>query len=275
MGTSPPLHLGAQPIGGHVGAVISGIDLRESLGAEEVERLHRLLAERGVVIFTDQKLDPAGHRRFAQQLGTIRNPPEYFPTLRGEGYPEIGVLDSKDDGFRAPYWHADVTWSAQPPRYSVLHMRESPDTGGDTMWASLIEGYEQLSVPLRHFVEPLTAEHALGERSALHPVVQRHPVTGRLALSVNPLWTRRIPDLDEKESQAVLGLLYDKILQPESICRWRWHVGDIGIWDNHFVLHYAINDYGDALRVVHRIEIEGEALIPVAHSDAQGTEFTA
>ncbi len=272
MGTSPPLHLGAQPIAGRVGAAIGGIDLREPLGAEEVEQLHRLLAERGVVIFTDQKLDPAGHRRFAQQLGVIRMPPDYFPTLREEGYPEIGVLDSKSDGLRAPYWHSDVMWAAQPPRYSVLNMRVSPDSGGDTMWVSLIEGYEQLSVPLRRFIEPLVAEHALGERSALHPVVQQHPVTGRLALSVNPLWTRRITELDDKESQAVLTLLYDKVLQPESICRWRWHVGDIGIWDNHFVWHYAINDYDDAPRVIHRIEIEGNALIPATSSQAQGPE---
>lgn len=274
MGTSPPLRLGAQPIAGHVGAVISGIDLHEPLGAEEVEQLHWLLAERGVVIFTDQKLDPAGHRKFALQLGTIRTPPDYFPTLRDDGYPEIGILDSKPGGPRAPYWHADVTWAAQPPRYSVLHMRVNPDAGGDTMWASLIEGYEQLSLPLRRFIEPFTAEHALGERSTLHPVVQRHPVTARLALSVNPLWTQHIRELDHKESQAVLSLLYDKILQPESICRWRWHVGDIGIWDNHFVLHYAIDDYDDAPRVIHRIEIEGEALIPAAHGNAQDNGST-
>jgi taurine dioxygenase len=271
MGITPPLGLGAQLIAGHVGAVVGGFDLREPLGAEEVEQLHWLLAERGVVIFTDQKLDPAGHRMFARQLGTIRVPPDYFPTLRDEGYPEIGVLDSDADGLRAPYWHADVTWAAQPPRYSVLHMRVSPDWGGDTMWVSLIEGYEQLSGPLRRFVEPLVAEHGLGQRSALHPVVQRHPVTGRLALSVNPLWTRRITELDDKESQAVLNLLYDKVLRPEATCRWHWHVGDIGIWDNHFVWHYAIDDYDEAPRVVHRIEIEGEALIPAAHRDSSGT----
>jgi taurine dioxygenase len=255
-----------------VGAAIGGIDLREALDAEQVEQLHWLLAERGVVIFTDQKLDPIGHRTFAEQLGRIRMPPEYFPTLLDAGYPEIGVLDSKPGGARAPYWHADVTWSEQPPRYSVLHMRVSPNAGGDTMWASLIEGYEQLSAPLRRFIEPFVAEHALGERSASHPVVHRHPVTGRLALSVNPLWTRRILGLDDKESQAVLSLLYAKILQPESTCRWQWHDGDIGIWDNHFVLHYAVDDYGDAPRVVHRIEIEGEALIPATDSNAQTNE---
>jgi taurine dioxygenase len=274
MGSSPPLRLGAQPIAGRVGAVVGGIDLREPLGTEAVEQLHWLMAERGVVIFTEQKLDPAGHRAFAQQLGAIRVPPDYFPTLRDEGYPEIGVLDSDADGLRAPYWHADVTWAAQPPRYSVLHMRACPDMGGDTMWVSLIEGYEQLSVPLRRFVEPLIAEHALGERSALHPVVHRHPVTGRLGLSVNPLWTRRITDLDDKESQAVLNLLYDKVLQPEATCRWRWHVGDIGVWDNHFVWHYAINDYDEAPRVIHRIEIEGESLIPAAHREARGSAAT-
>jgi len=71
-----------------------------------------------------------------------------------------------------------------------------------------------------------------------------------------------------------LNLLYDKVLQPESICRWRWHVGDIGIWDNHFVWHYAIDDYGDAPRVIHRIEIEGEPLIPAApRGDAQEQEL--
>ena len=41
--------------------MISGTDLYAALGAEETEHLHWLLAERGVVIFTDQKLDPAGH----------------------------------------------------------------------------------------------------------------------------------------------------------------------------------------------------------------------
>ncbi len=272
MEASSPLCLGAQPIAGRVGAVIDDIDLRRPLSSEEVEQLHWLLAERGVVVFTHQMLDPAGHRALAKQLGAIRTPPDYFPTLRDEGYPEIGILDSEPDGLRAPYWHADVTWAAQPPRYSVLHMRVNPDAGGDTMWVSLIEAYETLSGPLRHFLEPLVAEHALGERSALHPVVQRHPVTGRLALSVNPLWTQRIPDLDEKESQAVLSLLFDKILQPESTCRWRWHVGDIGIWDNHFVWHYAIDDYGDARRVIHRIEIEGEPLIPAIERTALGTD---
>jgi taurine dioxygenase len=274
MEISPPFRLGAQPIAGRVGAVIGDIDLREPLGAQQIEHLHWLLAERGVVIFTDQKLDPVAHQTLAQQLGAIRVPPDYFPTLRDEGHPEIGVLDSKPGGARAPYWHADVTWAAQPPRYSVLHMRVCPDAGGDTMWASLIEGYDHLSEPLRRFIEPLTAEHALGERSASHPVVQRHPVTGRLALSVNPLWTRRITELDEKESGAILSLLYDKILRPESICRWRWHIGDIGIWDNHFVLHYAIDDYGDAPRVIHRIEIEGGALIPATRSNAQSSEFS-
>lgn len=273
MGSLPRLRLGAQPIAGRVGAAIDGIDLREPLGPDEIEQLHWLLAERGVVIFTDQKLDPAGHRTFAQRLGDIRMPPDYFPTLRDEGHPEIGVLDSKPGGARAPYWHADVTWAAQPPRYSVLHMIVTPVAGGDTMWASLIEGYQQLSVPLRRFVEPLVAEHTLGERSASHPVVQRHPVTGRLALSVNPLWTQRIPELDETESRAILSLLYDKILQPESICRWRWHVGDIGIWDNHFVLHYAINDYDDAPRVIHRIEIKGGALIPPTDGERGSSEF--
>jgi taurine dioxygenase len=81
---------------------------------------------------------------------------------------------------------------------------------------------------------------------------------------VNPLWTRRILELTPTESEAMLALLYDIETRPEGICRWRWQEGDVAIWDNHFVLHYVVQDYGDAHRVIHRVEIEGEPFVPVS-----------
>jgi taurine dioxygenase len=159
------LQLGARRIAGRAGAVIDAVDLRDELSEETISDLHRLLGERGVVIFTNQKLDPPSHLAFARQLGEIRIPPDYFPTLREQGYPEIGVLVSEPGrGNGADTWHADVTWSPRPPRYSVLHMQVTPPAGGDTMWASLTEAYERLSAPSR---ERRTASEKANEDTAV------------------------------------------------------------------------------------------------------------
>jgi taurine dioxygenase len=220
-----------------------------------------------VVVFPRQRLEPAGHLALARRLGEIRTPPDYLPTLEDAGLPQIGVIGTADERTRtADRWHADVTWAPAPPRYSVLHMRVLPETGGDTMWASQIDAYDRLSEPMKRFLEPLTAEHGLGAGAvhAVHPVVHRHPITGRRALFVNPTFTRRIVELTSAESRSVLGMLYESITVPEAVCRWRWSVGDVAIWDNHFVLHYAINDYGQAARTIHRVEVEGRPLLPAS-----------
>ena len=193
-------------------------------------------------------------------------PPDYFPTLQDDGFPEIGVIDTRGPA-GSDTWHTDVPFVAAPPRYSILHFQQGPEGGGDTMWASQVAAYQRLSPAMRAFVTPLTGEFIrtskVRDRSAIHPIVHRHPVTGELALYVSPSNTTRIIELDPTESDAVLALLFERILQPESICRWKWTPGDIGIWDNHFVLHNAIGDYDDR-RVIHRIEIEGEPLIPAS-----------
>lgn len=262
-----PLRLGAWPVAGRVGAVVKTIDLSAGLADNQVNDLHQLLAERGVVFFAGQEIGPDGHRNFARLLGNIQMPPDFFPSLRDDGYPDIGVIVSEGGGGRgAGTWHTDVPWATNPPRYSILHFQEGPDGGGDTMWASQIAGYQRLSPPMREFASSLTCEFRRISRSddcfAIHPLVQRHPVSGELALYVSPSNTTRILELLPKESDAVLAVLCDMVLQPDAICRWKWSPGDVAIWDNHFVLHHAIDDYGDQRRVIHRIEIEGEPLLP-------------
>jgi taurine dioxygenase len=259
-----------EPIAGVLGVVVH-VDEPWTfpLATPLVDALHSLVARHGVVVLRGLDLDRAGHLALGRQLGEIRNPPEYFPTLRDEGFPEIGTLVSPGMGSMTDVWHSDVTWSPRPPRYSILHMRTCPPAGGDTMWASLTDAHDRLSGPMRRFLEGLTAEHSSGaERRAVHPVVQVHPITGRHALAVNPLFTKRIVELDDDESRAVLDLLFGAITRPEGVCRWSWREGDLAIWDNHFVLHYVVQDYGDSPRVIERVEIEGQPLVPVgSHRD--------
>jgi taurine dioxygenase len=262
--STDPSPLRVEPIAGVIGAVIR-VDEPWALPlpAARVDELHALVARHGVLVVRGLELERADHLALARQLGEVRRPPEYFPTQQEHGFPEIGTLVAPGMGSMTDVWHSDVTWSPQPPRYSILHMRTCPPAGGDTMWASLVDAHDQLTEPMRAFLEGLTAEHSSGEqRCAVHPVVQVHPVTGRHALAVNPLFTKRIVELGDAESRAVLDLLFATITRPEAVCRWSWREGDLAIWDNHFVLHYVVQDFGDQARVIERIEIEGEGLIP-------------
>jgi taurine dioxygenase len=257
-------------VAGRVGLEIQGADLRGALEPDAMQALHELIARHGVVIFTDQQLDEADHLRVARQLGIPKPPPDYLPSLADKGLPEISVI-STSNGFAAmtDQWHSDVTWLPNPPRYSILHMQDIPVAGGDTMWSSQLVAFQRLSPPMREFLASLTALHALpsdDERNAIHPVVCRHPLTGEHALFVNSTFTRRICELNSAESTALLEFLFVHSAAPEGVCRWHWSVGDLAIWDNHFVQHYAINDYGAAARKIHRIEIVGDRPLPAALS---------
>jgi taurine dioxygenase len=251
------------PLAGLVGVEVRHADLRVPFSPTELDSLHRLLAESGVAIFSNQTLSDLDHLNLAKQLGTPKPPASYLPSLREEGFPDICVI-STDNGraYMTDQWHSDVTWMENPSRYSILHMRIAPAAGGGTMWASQIHAYERLSQPLKDLLTGLTAVHEIPAQegmSTVHPVVCVHPVTAKRALFVNPIFTRRICELNRPESDALLSFLFAHSTQPEIVCRWRWSTGDVAIWDNHFVQHYAINDYGSSPRKVHRIEIVGSA----------------
>jgi taurine dioxygenase len=155
------------------------------------------------------------------------------------------------------------------------------------MWADMTAAYDALSDRMKIYLEGLSALHDLAgtvrnvvrERSqqtksptgampdttalprAAHPVVRTHPMTGRKILYVNPTFTAHIEGLPPAEGDAVLAWLFQHQAQPEFQCRWHWRKGDVAIWDNRATHHYAIADYGEAKRTIHRVTLVGE--VPV------------
>ncbi len=261
--TSTEVQLDTVPVAGALGAQIRGVDLREPMTPSLVAEIEAALARFGVVFFAAQEIDVEGHAALAQALGRPKLPPEYIPSLAGAGHPEICVLSTENQlAYASSLWHSDVTWDTRPPKYSILHMQDSPAVGGDTMWSSQHVAFETLSAPLQAFLESLTAHHQHPMDPSIgadHPLVCRHPVTGRKALFCNRTFTKQINELTPVESSTLLGMLYEHAARPEFTCRWRWTDGDVAIWDNHFVQHYALGDFGAAARTIHRIEIEGTA----------------
>ena len=86
-------------------------------------------------------------------------------------------------------------------------------------------------------------------------MVTTHPVTGRRALFVNRGWTTQVVGLGPIESRSILAMLFDHAERPELSVRWTWQPGDAALWDNRCTMHYAVNDYGDADRILHRVTI--------------------
>ena len=88
------------------------------------------------------------------------------------------------------------------------------------------------------------------------PLVHVHPETGEKALLLGH-FAKRIKGLRANESTALLQLFNERIIRLENTVRWQWAQGDVAIWDNRATQHYAINDYGDAHRVVRRVTVTG------------------
>lgn len=253
------------PLAGKIGAEVRGLRV-DSLTDADVQLVKDALYRYSVLFFPEQGLDPAIHRAFAQHFGEVVLPHERLSNLSDEGYREISVIGTENgSAYQANRWHCDVSWRDAPSRFSILHMQVLPEFGGDTMWSNQSAALDALSPPVRELLYGLTAKHRIAPMEnvpeADHPLVIRHPETGREALFVNDLFTSRINELDPEESAAILRVLKAVSILPEFTVRRRWTVGEIAIWDNHFVQHNAIYDYGDQPRRIHRIEVAPEAPI--------------
>jgi taurine dioxygenase len=195
-----------EPIAGSLGAVIHGVDLANLDGAT-FEAVHAAWLEHLVVFFRDQDLDPSAHAAFARRLGELELHP--LTEKLDPEHPEVTLLHS-DRGGRADVWHSDVPFSPTPPKAAVLRFLRGPASGGDTMWSNQHTAVETMSPAMLDFLGGLTAVNTAWSQgrpdlAAEHPVIRRHPETGRRSLYVNRLFTTVIPQLHPSESEGLLA----------------------------------------------------------------------
>jgi taurine dioxygenase len=270
--------IGIERVAGALGAEITGVDLRKPLDDATYTLLRRAWLEHLVIFFRDQDLSPAQFLAFARRFG---DPVEY-PFVKGlDEHPEIiPVLKLAHEHINfGGVWHSDTAYLDAPPMASMLVAREIPPVGGDTLFANMYLAYETLSEGLRRTLEPLRAVNSSSKADAsrtredrmkdsgrevrkdylaAHPVVRRHPETGRCALYVNVAHTVRFDGMTEEESAPLLDYLFRHQTRPEFGCRFRWRPGSIALWDNRCAQHNAINDYHGHRRVMHRITLAGD-----------------
>jgi taurine dioxygenase len=245
-------------LAGALGAEVRGPDISNPSEAD-YEALKALLLEHLVIFLPEQSPTPEAHVAFGRYFGHLEGHPHL--SANSALPPEIFELRATTGGV-ADEWHTDLTFQEQPALMSILNMVTCPETGGDTMWTSLYAAYDELSEPMKDLCEGLSALHdALPhnhpERMAIHPVVRKHPVTGRKALYVNEHFTRRIVEMNAGESEMLLSYLTRWVQNPRFTVRYNWQPGTIGIWDNRCTQHFVLNDF-EGERIIQRVTVVGD-----------------
>jgi len=271
-----------EPYTPNIGALIHDFDLAdirdENVRDENVRgELRKALVEFQVLFFRKQQLTPEQQIAVARVFGDPDKAKAFFPRHATEKL--IEVLETRPVGHRygTDQWHADITFSANPPTGTVLYSHVIPPSGGDTLWASATAVFDSLPRSLQVYLEELEAVHSFehsgwpnyfaqlenGEaiyRQAradhlpvVHPVIRTHPVTGRKLVYVNPNFTERIKGLSRQQSDALLAFIFAQFQRPEFQARLRWETNTVAIWDNRATVHYATADYDNQHRLLHRV----------------------
>jgi len=275
-----------------IGAELQGLDFSRPISPELHAEVYQALLETLVIFVRGTAIGPEAHLAFARGFGDLDEPHPLYPHV--EGFENIVLLEN--DPSTPPdtnSWHTDLTFKAEQPFASILVARQVPPTGGDTLWSSCYAAYDRLPDGMKRDLEALEAVHDMGdfrnsfaeakngrsgvERLAdgmarfgqnVRPLVARHPVTGRKFLNFNEAFVTHIVGLTTNESNALKTYLANHMNKPEDQMRWRWHPGDLAMWDNRVTMHYAVADYLPQYRCMHRITVIRDARAKTAHAAA-------
>ncbi|KAF2760493.1 alpha-ketoglutarate-dependent taurine dioxygenase [Pseudovirgaria hyperparasitica] len=281
----PPGRSQVSDLTGNIGAEVHGVQL-SALSDKGRDELALFVAQKKVVAFRNQDLSTHpiptaltlgtyfGRLHIHPTSGHPPNHPEIHLVYRSSTTPSSSAhaQDFLTEHTTSVAWHSDVTYEAQPPGTTFLYLLEGPSSaggktkaGGDTLFVNAAEAYRRLSPAFRRRLHGLRAVHSgvqqaeqsLGRGGvvrreavgSVHPVVRTHPVTGEKALFVNAQFTRRILDLKQEESDALLKFLFDHIaLGADFQARVKWAPGTVVVWDNRVTGHSALVDWEDGSR---------------------------
>ena len=269
-------HIEVRRFAPNLGAEIRGVCLAKSVNDDEFAEIRRAFLDYQVLFFKDQlEILPPQQIDFARRFGPLHTHPA-APTM--DGYPEVFEIHAHRNSKIAngEFWHSDVSCDVEPPLGTILQIHILPPCGGDTMFSNMYSAYDHLSEPIKTMLDGLTATHESehiyrgryadrGQKNseirfpvAVHPVVRTHPDTGRKALYINRTFTRRINELSEFESSALLDMLYQHCEHIDFQIRFRWSLNDMAFWDNRCCMHRAIWDYWPEERKGRRVTIKGD-----------------
>ena len=265
-----------KPFAPNLGAIITGIDLSNSISDREIRIIKDAFHKFQVLFFQNQsEILPQNHIALGQFFGDLHIHPA-APKMKN--FPEIFEINTDKNSKianGAEDFHSDVSCDIEPPLGTMLQLHVLPECGGDTMFANMYLAYEALSKPMQVFLGGLKASHESEHfykgryqnknevdmnkeyPSAIHPIIRTHPETGKKAIYVNKFFTTRIEGLADQESKLILDYLFTHIEKTEFQIRYKWNKNDMAFWDNRCTIHKALWDYFPNERKGRRVTIKG------------------
>lgn len=269
-------------LGPHIGAEVTGIDLREPVDDETRRKLNGAVVDNVALVIRDQRFTPQQYLAAVSLFGEPMD--QHFTQYALPQCPlvhEVSNRHKDKSGTRVKHgagWHTDHTNHVRPPKYTSLYAVELPSSGGDTAVVNMRAGYEALpdavkqkiggmktvnvfqgSASARYSGQSADAQAERKPEPVLQPLVRTNPDNGTKALYFHPVKTENIVGMSAQESQALLDDLLERSIRDEFIYRHKWRKGDMLIWDNRAAMHRAHFDYDpDEYRLLYRVIVRGE-----------------
>jgi taurine dioxygenase len=276
-----------------LGAEVHGIDMRQPMDGETLKAVNDAWMKHLVLVFPGQHITDREHVTFTRHFGDAEIFHQTSLHLRSERVAEIFLVSNVDEEGRlmrpseptqkqlssSQKWHTDSSYRAMPSMGSLLHGIEISRTGGITQFINMYMVYDDLPESLRRAVEGRKARHDFGmlhrivgstapteaERAAMppvwHPMVRRHPVTGRKSLYISSIYNDAVEGLDDSAASRLIADLTEFAAQPRYMYRHEWEPDDVLMWDNRCTVHAVTPHDPNERRVMHRTTIVGQETV--------------
>ncbi|MBT4487981.1 MAG: TauD/TfdA family dioxygenase, partial [Rhodospirillaceae bacterium] len=238
-------------LGETFGAEVIGLDLREQVDAGVIETLNQALLDNIVLVIRGQDLTA---QEFRDGMANFGEPMlQHRANFRLPECPDVSRIVNRENMRPAAMWHTDHTNHERPPKATILYARKLPAKGGDTCFANMYDGLENLSGGDRTKIENMItindmepdsptysdADRAAYGQGARHPMVRTHPETGKKALYFHLTKAMDIEGMETKAVRPFLDGLLAQAIKPENTLRHHWTLGDVVICDNRCAMHRA------------------------------------
>jgi taurine dioxygenase len=281
---------GVRPLTPRLGAEISGLDLARGIAPDDFRALYDAFLRYQVLVFPPHEVPPAAQVAFARQFGEVQV--HVMTMYHADGFPELyrlsnldaaGKPDGKHPDKGTLYWHTDGSWRRVTGQATIIYGEIVPATGGETHFADMYGAYDRLSDAWKRRIAGLRAVHNLDfsrtrrhgvdlmteaqKRDAPpveHPIVRRHPETGRTCLYLGD-HAERVVGMAYDEGRALIDELNALAVHADLTYEHHWQPRELIVWDNRCLMHRATGyDPQTQSRVVRRCTVLGEEPVGVA-----------
>lgn len=273
-----------EPIRNDFGALVSDVELA-SITDDEFKKIEQAWFKYAVLVFPEQNLTNEEHFSFSRRFGRLE---KGLPRAKTAMQANIGNTDRENNLLPREHmgrvfnlgnslWHTDSSYKRVAAKASLLAAHMVPSNGGDTEWADMRAGYDALSQDMKSYLQDKDAVHSYAFSHAWHyglelmseeglnslppvehPVVQKHPDSGRDILFVGRHASHLVGEDFEASRKLLRELTFEAAQEPRTFGH-HWQVGDLVLWDNRCVLHRARWSPTDQARKMVRSTVAGDA----------------